>query len=142
LHLAQGAAQRFQLTLISVALPLKDFKHLQDILHIVEGFSKRVHDLVNFLNRLLNSCRRCRVQRPGRRSGTGGSVSIVSPGPARIREPPPPVQPRLDHASSAFPPRHALPGGCVCPAGVVWASVAAHGRAGRDQTGAWPVAFW
>jgi hypothetical protein len=54
MHLAQGAAQRINLTFVGVLLTLKHFEHFENFFHLFERSSKGIDHTVNLLDRLLD----------------------------------------------------------------------------------------
>jgi hypothetical protein len=54
MHLAQGAAQRINLTFVGVLLTLKNFQQFENFFHLFERSSKGIDDSVNLLDRLLD----------------------------------------------------------------------------------------
>ena len=53
--MTQGTAQRFELTLVSVALTLKLLKHLEDFIHQLLSFLQIRHNLIHVIDRFLDS---------------------------------------------------------------------------------------
>ena len=67
-QLAQAAAQCLDLLLVSVLLPLGQFHRFQHFLHILQGLSQRLDDVVDLFNRLLNGRWRRGLGFAGRRN--------------------------------------------------------------------------
>ncbi len=54
-QLPQAAAQGFDFLLVGCLLPLGQFEGFQHFLHVVQGASERLDDMVDFLDRFLDS---------------------------------------------------------------------------------------
>ena len=65
MQLAQAAAERLDLLLIRVLLPLGQFQRLQHFLHIIECSPERLDDLGDLFDGVLNGRRGCGVPLPG-----------------------------------------------------------------------------